>query len=122
MSQETRSAATSLDDCRRAIQARLARVRRRLRGQLIVEGLAWAIGTAVALAALSLICDRFAKPDLMLRISMLVLALIVVGIVAVRRLYRPILLRLDDLDLAELLERRQQGLGQRLTNVLLLHQ
>ena len=111
-----------LEDCRRSVQSRLARVRRRLRGQLIVEGIAWALGTAVLLAGLSLICDRFIRPDLAVRIGLLVLACVGLAYVAIRRLYRPISLRLDDLDLAELLERRQQGIGQRLTNVLLLPQ
>ncbi|MBC7967023.1 MAG: hypothetical protein H7Z17_13980, partial [Fuerstia sp.] len=111
-----------LADCRRSVQARLARVRRRLRGQLIVEGIAWALGTAVLLAAFSLILDRFLRPELTVRILLLVLACGVLTYIAVRRLYRPISLQLDDLDLAELLERRQQGIGQRLTNVLLLPQ
>src|SRR5439155_16431425 len=41
-------------------------------------------------------------------------------IIAIRQLRAPVMLRLDDLDLAELLERRQKGLGQRLTTVLQL--
>ena len=114
--------AVTLDECRRSVLARLARVRSRLRGQLIVEGIAWALGAAVTLAALSLICDRFIRPDLTVRISLLLVATAFLVYVAIRRLYRPFSLRLDDLDLAELLERRRPGIGQQLTNVLLLPQ
>lgn len=111
-----------LADCRRSVQLRLAGVRRRLRGQLIVEGIAWALGVAVLLAALSLILDRFVRPELTIRIMLLVLSVAALTYITIRRLYRPIAMRLDDLDLAELLERRQQGIGQRLSNVLLLPQ
>lgn len=120
--QENRSPNRSLVDYRREIEDRLARVRRRLRGQLIMEGLAWAIGCAVALALLSLLWDRLAKPDVTVRTTLLLIGLAIIAFVTARRLYPPLLLRLDDLDLAELLERRQQGLGQKLTNVLLLPQ
>jgi hypothetical protein len=111
-----------LADCRRSIQDRLAKVRGRLKTQLIIEGLAWALGTAVGLATLSLICDRLIKPDLTVRITLLAVAFGAIVYVAIRRLYQPVTLRLDDLDLAELLERRQRGIGQRLANVLLLPQ
>ena len=115
--------AAYLADCRQTVQARLAQVRRRLRGQLIIEGIAWALGTAVLLAGLSLALDRFVRPELSVRVMLLVLACVgAIAYIAGRRLYRPMTLHLGDLDLAELLERRQQGIGQRLTNVLLLPQ
>ncbi|MGE5190899.1 MAG: hypothetical protein ACM3U2_00240, partial [Deltaproteobacteria bacterium] len=110
----------SLADCRRAVQDRLARVRRRLRAQLLVEGIAWGVGTAVFLAALSLAIDRLLRPELTVRLALLSLAALALGVVAIRRLRVPVLLRPDDLDLSELLERRQKGLGQRLTTVLQL--
>jgi hypothetical protein len=115
-----KSAARSLADCRRAVEDRLARVRRRLRGQLLLEGLTWGAGTAALLAALSLAIDRLLRPELTVRLTLLTLAALAMAFVAVRRLRLPIFLRAHDLDLAELLERRQKGLGQRLTTVLQL--
>jgi hypothetical protein len=110
----------SLADCRRAVQDRLARVRRRLRGQLLVEGIAWGVGTTVLLAALSLALDRLLRPELTVRVALLALAALALAFVAVRRLRLPVFLRPDDLDLSELLERRRKGLGHRLTSVLQL--
>src|SRR5262249_52890352 len=107
-------------DCRHAVQDRLARVRRRLRMQLLVEGIAWGVGTAVLLAGLSLAIDRLLRPELTVRLALLALAAAALAFVAIRRLHLPVFLQPDDLDLSELLERRQQGLGQRLTTVLQL--
>ncbi len=115
-----RSKTPSLADCRRAVQDRLARVRRRMRTQLLVEGVAWGVGAAVFLTALSLAIDRFLRPDLTVRMVLLALGAAALAFVAVRSLRSPVSLRLDDLDLAELLERRQKGVGHRLTTVLLL--
>jgi len=110
----------SLADCRRAVQDRLARVRRRLRSQLLVEGIAWGVGTAVLLAAVSLAIDRVLRPELTVRLALLVVAAVALAVVTIRQLCLPVFLRPDDLDLSELLEHRQQGLGQRLTTVLQL--
>ncbi len=112
----------SLEDCRLAVQARLAEVRQRLRVQLLVEGLAWAVGAAVVLTGLSLFIDRLLRLDLSARMVLLAFGAAAFGWVAIRRLRNPIFLKLDDLDLAELLERRQKGIGQRLTTVLQLPQ
>ena len=117
---ESRPTGPSLADCRRAVQDRLAFVRRRLRGQLLVEGIAWGVGTAVLLAGLSLAIDRLLRPELTVRLALLALAAVALAFVAARRLRLPVFLRPDDLDLSELLERRQKGLGQRLTTVLQL--
>ena len=111
---------TSLGDCRRAVQNKLAAVRRRVRSQLLIEGLTWAIGAAVLLTALSLLIDRIFRPDLSIRIAFVALGGLALAYVAVRRLRNPLFLKLDDLDLAELLERREKGIGQRLTTVLQL--
>jgi hypothetical protein len=110
----------SLADCRHAVQHRLSHVRRRLRRQLLVEGIAWGVGTAVLLAGLSLATDRLLRPELTVRLALLALAAAALAFVAIRRLRLPIFLQPDDLDLSELLERRQKGLGQRLTTVLQL--
>jgi hypothetical protein len=116
------AAAPPLADCRRAIEGRLARVRRRLRVQLLVEGVAWGIGTAVFLTGLSLALDRLLRPELTVRLILLALGGGLLAAIAVHRLRRPVTLRLDDLDLAELLDRRQRGIGHRLTSVLQLPQ
>lgn len=114
------SAAPSLSDCCREVQARLAAVRWRLRAQLLIEAIAWGVGVIVVLTGLSLLIDRMLRPDLLVRLLLLAIGLAVLGLIAVRRFRDPLFLKLDDLDLAELLERRQQGLGQRLTSVLQL--
>src|SRR6516165_2829339 len=114
------AAPPTLGGCRRSVQYRLDHVRRRLRGQLLVEGVAWAVGSAVLLAGLSLAIDRLLRPDLTVRLVLVGLAAIILAVVGIRRLRAPVMLRLDDLDLAELLEKRQKGTGQRLTTVLQL--
>jgi len=114
------SSTLALGDCRREVQNRLARVRRRLRAQLLVEGIAWGVGTAVFLTALSLALDRLVRPELTVRLMLLALGGAAFVGVAIYRLRGPVTLELDDLDLAELLERRQRGIGQRLTTVLQL--
>ena len=90
--------------------------------QLVVEGIVWGIGVAVFLFAISLLIDRVMRPDLTVRMSLLCIGVAALIGIAVRQLRDPIAMKLDDLDLAELLERRQKGLGQRLTTVLQLPQ
>lgn len=120
LSVSSKSTTDSLDEFRRAIQKRLAAVRRRLRWQLLLEGFAWGIAIAVGLTAVSLITDQTFRPDRAVRVALLAVGAGVVVYVAVRCLRDPLFMRLDDLDLAELLDRRQRGLGQRLTTVLQL--
>ncbi len=116
----TISSTPDLETRRQAVQARLGQVRRRLRWQLALEGLAWAVGAAVLLTAFSLLIDRMLRPERPVRVTLLLIGAAALAAVAIRRLYRPATIRLDDLDLAELLERRQHGVGQKLANVLLL--
>lgn len=119
-STEISAGARLLDDCRRAVVARLAAVRRRIRRHLLLEGLAWAAGTAAVLALVSLLFDRTVRPELTARLACVALGALLLFGVAFRRLGRPLSLSLNDLDLVELLERRSPGVGQRLTNVLQL--
>ena len=79
----------SLADCRRAVQDRLVRVRRRLRGQLLLEGIAWGVGAAVLLAALSLAVDRLLRPELTVRLALLTLAALALASAAVFFYLRP---------------------------------
>ncbi|HMF15472.1 MAG TPA: hypothetical protein VKE94_24330, partial [Gemmataceae bacterium] len=72
------------------------------------------------LAGLSLAIDRLLRPERSVRLALLGLAAAALAFVAIRRLHLPVFLQPDDLDLSELLERRQKGLGQRLTTVLQL--
>lgn len=111
---------TTLDSRRQAVQSRLARVRRLMRWQLLLEGLSWAVAAAALILAVSFAIDLIARPERPVRMTLLILGVAMLAFIAIRRLYRPVTLKLDDLDLAELLERRQKGIGQRLANVLLL--
>lgn len=106
--------------CRQQVRRRLAGVRRAMRAHLFWDGMAWMAGTCVALAGASLLIDRLLRPEVPSRLAMLGLEIAVIGTIAWRRLVRPLRYRLDDLDLAELLDRRRPGVGQRLTNVLQL--
>ncbi|HVV99737.1 MAG TPA: hypothetical protein VHB77_05335 [Planctomycetaceae bacterium] len=105
---------------RLAVLERLGSIRRRVRTHLLLEGLAWWLCTALALAGVTLLLDRLFRPELSMRVALALTAGAILGFLAWRRILRPALLSLNDLDLAELLERRQRGLGQRLTNVLQL--
>jgi hypothetical protein len=105
---------------RRRLQLRLAGVRRAMRAHLFWEGMAWTVGVAVLLAAASLLFDRFLRPELSTRLVLLILGLVAIGVVAWLKLLKPLTCRLEDLDLAELLDRRQSGIGQRIANVLQL--
>lgn len=105
---------------RAAVQTRLVGVRRAMRVHLLWEGLAWTASTIVALAAASLLFDWLVRPELSTRIALLAISVIVVCGVIWKKLIAPQTLRFDDLDLAELLDRRQPGVGQRLVNVLQL--
>lgn len=109
-----------LEECRHTVLTRLAKVRRRILWHLLLEGLAWASGTAALLATLSLVFDRTVRPELTARVACCGLGLFLLLVVAIRRLGRPLSLSLHDLDLVELLERRAPGVGQKLTNVLQL--
>jgi hypothetical protein len=91
-----------------------------MRAHLFWEGLAWTAAACVALLAASLAIDRAIRPELPSRLVLLFLGVVGMATVAWRLLIRPMWLKLDDMDLAELLDRRRPGVGQRLTNVLQL--
>jgi len=104
----------------RGVLRRLSRVRRLLREHLLVEGLFWTV-TAVMLAiAISLALDYFLRLNLSTRLVLLAIAVAAIFAVIVRRLWRPLMLPLDHLDLAEILNRRSPGVGQQISNVLQL--
>jgi hypothetical protein len=64
--------------------------------------------------------DYFWRPELASRLVLLAVAIATVAFVAWNRLVQPLSCHLGDLELAELLDRRRPGVGQRLTNVLQL--
>ncbi|HEY2760730.1 MAG TPA: hypothetical protein VGI75_08300, partial [Pirellulales bacterium] len=117
---EPRNESEQIWQCRRRAQQRLAGVRRSVRAHLLWEGLAWTVAACVALAATSLAIDRLLRPELASRLVMLAAAIAAIMVVAWRIMIQPLGLRLNDLDLAELLDRRRPGVGQQLTNVLQL--
>jgi len=91
-----------------------------MRAHLFWEGLACTAAACVAFVAASLAIDRVVRPELPSRLVLLFLGVVGVATVAWRLLIRPMWLKLGELDLAELLDRRRPGVGQRLTNVLQL--
>jgi len=103
-----------------AVRRQLAGVRGQLRMHLLCEGLAWTVGAIVLLVALSYIADRWLRLETSTRIALLPLGIVAVLAIAYWKLVRPLWLKLDDLDLAVILDRRSPGIGQRVANVLQL--
>ncbi len=90
----------------------LARLRRRLRNVLGLQGLALAAGTAGTLLLAHYGLDRLLLPPVAVRLVLLALVLGVIGFVARRHLLVPLRHRLADEDLALLVERREPDLHQ----------
>ncbi|MBI3839430.1 MAG: hypothetical protein HY288_16040 [Planctomycetia bacterium] len=109
-----------LRNARREVLRRLIDVRWRLRSHLLVEGLFWTTSGVMLTAGASLALDWLLRFNLPTRMGMLAIAVAAISVLAVRRLVRPLLLPLADLDLAELLDRRCPGVGQQISNVLQL--
>ena len=101
-----------------AVARRLGVVRRRVRFELLFEGIAWLLGVGVALAAASLLFDWLLRFGLTTRWSLAVLAGASVLVVIHRFLLRPLRVRLSAMDLALLLDRRRPGTIQQVANVL----
>ncbi|HEV3021803.1 MAG TPA: hypothetical protein VGX76_05030, partial [Pirellulales bacterium] len=109
-----------LRGAQRAVQRRLAVVRRALRMHLLAEGVFWLTCTLFVAAAVTLVLDLVFRFNLSTRLGLLAVAVAAILWIAARRLVRPLLLPLDNLDLAELLDRRVRGVGQHISNVLQL--
>ncbi|HWB13032.1 MAG TPA: hypothetical protein VG826_27650 [Pirellulales bacterium] len=117
---DTRGIVEALRPRRDAVRRRLAAVRRRVRARLLLSGLAWTWGALFAFAVLSLAADWLLRLSLPVRLSLAGAAgAVFVGVVW-RRLISPLGVRLNDLDLAALLDRRCPGVGQRVASVLQL--
>ncbi|HVX16159.1 MAG TPA: hypothetical protein VHC22_33545 [Pirellulales bacterium] len=117
---DTKSILDTLRPRRAAVRRRLAAVRRRVRARLLLVGLAWTWTALFLFAATSLAADWLLRLSLPVRVSAASVAAVVVAVVAWRCLFSPVLLRLDDLDLAAILDRRCPGVAQRVTSVLQL--
>lgn len=105
---------------RRIVMRRLRVLRRKLRRHLVVSGLVRLFALVLALCAVSFAVDRWLRLETSTRIALGVLALLAVLAAVLRWVVAPWRLRLDDLDLAEVMEKRRAGLGQRITDVLQL--
>ncbi len=80
----------------------------------------WVTSAVLLATALSFALDRAFRFNLPTRLGLLAIAVVAVLVVVARRLVRPLLLPLEPLDLAELLDRRSRGVGQKISNVLQL--
>jgi hypothetical protein len=105
---------------RRALARRLARLRGTIRWHLLTGGLLRVVVLALGLAAASLLLDRLLRMETSSRVALALLGAAAVSAAVWRWVVVPLRLRLDDLDLAELVERRRRGLGQRIIDVLQL--
>lgn len=110
----------TLRQAQRSVLRRLEKVRRSLRTHLLVEGLSWVVAAVLIAIVATLVADRLFRFNLPTRWGLLAIALAAISYVVVQRLIRPLLLPLVDLDLAELIDRRVPGVGQRISNVLQL--
>src|SRR5262245_34406884 len=117
---EPRRAIADLRPQRQAVQRRLTQVRSRVRSQLALEGAFWTLAAVATFVAVSFAVDRLLRLGLPARVALLVLSLAAIAYVCYRRLIEPLSVRLDDLDLAVLLDRRLPGVGQRVASVLQL--
>src|SRR4051812_16527591 len=109
---EPRPTIDPLERAQAALRRRLEVVRRRLRWHLAIEGLFWLATALFTAAATSLVLDRLLRFNLATRLGLLTIVLAAIGWLVARRLVQPLLLPLDPLDLAELLDRRSPGVGQ----------
>lgn len=105
---------------RDAARRKLAAVRRSIRGCLALFGTAWTLAAVLAVAVVTLILDLVLRLGVEVRLALGVAAAGAIGYVAYRWLLKPMQVKLDDLDLAALLDKRQPGVGLHLSNVLQL--
>lgn len=117
---EPRRAIADLRPQRQAVQRRLSQVRARVRSQLALEGVFWTLAAIATFVFVSFAVDRLLRLGVPARVALLILSLAGIAWVCYRYLIQPLSVRLDDLDLAVLLDRRMPGVGQRVASVLQL--
>src|SRR5690242_8625008 len=89
-----------------AIRSLLARLRRKIRAYLWVDGLAQLTIVAGAAFWISLALDWLVEPPVPLRIAVVVGVLVALAVIAYRTLISRLLVRLEDRSMALLLERQ----------------
>lgn len=95
----------------RQLVGRFARFRQRVRTHLVLEGAARVMAIAVGLILLSFVADRVFRLGLGSRVVFLLGAVGVVAWQAWRHVVRPLRLRLDPVDLATAIDRREASLA-----------
>ena len=106
--------------CRRQLQRRLTGIRRAMRSAFVLGRFGLDRGGGGRIGGAEFAVDRWLRPELSSRLVLLAFGIAAVAAVAWRWLLAPMGLKLGDLDLAELLDRRLPGAGQRIANVLQL--
>lgn len=114
--QREAAAPSELMQFRRCVLAPLARLRRRLRAYLLLEGLAAVLVVAWIAAGVQFAVDRSLRLETDMRAVMLAAAAGAVFAVVWRRLIAPQTVRLPDAELALLVERHASGLHTRLVS------
>ena len=111
----------SLRDEQRALRAELARLRGRLRLQLVLEFAVDAAAVLVATAAVLVFLDWWFRFGVAVRVALLMLSLAgILGFLGVRAYRRWRSAGLDELSLAMTLDRYRPGTGQQIADVLQL--
>src|SRR5438045_9791539 len=100
---------SDLADLQRQLVGRLDDFGRRVRTQLLIEGLARVLAVALVLALLSFGVDRWLRLGLIMRVALLLIGLTVILVQAWRHLLLPLDLRLSPADLAAALDRHSAG-------------
>jgi len=117
---EPQQLAEDLRPHRRAVRQRLAALRGRLRAALAVEGALWVLGCAIVLVAVSLGVDRLLRLSTATRVPLALAGGLLLVFVAYRKLFKALRLSPNELDWAEVLNRRRPGVGESIANVLQL--
>ncbi len=103
-----------------SVRRQLARLRGEVRSGLRLHGITQLAALAASMASASLAADWLLRLSLPVRVFLMLLGLAALAWMAWMRLVRPARLRLDELDLAALIDQRMPGVGQRLAAVLQL--
>ena len=117
---EPKRLAQDLHPHRQAVTARLAALRKRLRNALAIEGGVWMLTVLLGLVALSLAVDWWLRLSTAVRMPLAIIALCGFVVLAYRKLIWSLRLSGNDLDWAEVLDRRRPGVGESIANVLQL--
>ena len=107
------SSPADLAGLQRQLRGRFEQFRRRVRTHLVLEGVARVLAVAVGLALLGFVADRAFRLGVGSRAVFLLASLGVIAWQAWRHVVRPLRLRLDPVDLATAIDRREVTLAER---------